>query len=470
MFSSIPESQMEPPVPVGLLVHIANFLQLHQPTPLLIMNEEETVPSDFCSGRDQPAVCIHYAARDTEDVAKYLLERWLFHDLIFFSDGYHDGLLSSLSKNSEIFKGSSAFVMPGSCEAAVPHRLDSVIYFFNGTQVGGYSVWESYAVKLGTPNRRMILKWKPKLDELQLLTEEFDVWERRGDLGGILLTSGVLEWPRYLVPVIGNDGAMRGATGFYPDILSELTARLNFTVAYVPSKDGKWGTRNGNGSWNGLVSMLIDGEVDLVTCGLSIDSYREDAIDFSFPPITWEYATLMAPLNRATEFNFWAYVDIFPAPVWALCSLYILASCFIFPFAGFKPSSNALQSLMRSISNRAGFDPRAATKAVELTFGLGIYLLFSYFSCDLTARMTTGPMELDIKSFEDAVALGYTVLVQRGTVEEDYLRTAPAGSAMRWVYDNQIVAEPHLNNEELLQRVVREPKTLFYGGARVEIQ
>ena len=316
----------------------------------------------------------------------------------------------------------------------------------------------------------MILKWKPKLDELQLLTEEFDVWERRGDLGGILLTSGVLEWPRYLVPVIGNDGAMRGATGFYPDILSELTARLNFTVAYVPSKDGKWGTRNGNGSWNGLVSMLIDGEVDLVTCGLSIDSYREDAIDFSFPPITWEYATLMAPLNRATEFNFWAYVDIFPAPVWALCSLYILASCFIFPFAGFKPSSNALQSLMKSISNRAGFHPRATTKAVELTFGLGIYLLFSYFSCDLTARMTTGPMELDIKSFEDAVALGYTVLVQRGTVEENYLRAAPAGSAMRWVYDNQIVAEPHLNGEELLQRVVREPKTLFYGGARVEIQ
>ena len=105
-----------------------------------------------------------------------------------------------------------------------------------------------------------------------------------------------------------------------------------------------------------------------------------------------------------------------------------------------------------------------------MTFGLGIYLLFAYFSCDLTARMTTGPMELDIKSFEDAIALGYTVLVQRGTVEEHYLKNAPNGSAMKWVYDNQIIKEPFLNGDELLQRVVSEGKTLFYGGARVAIQ
>ena len=458
------------PVPVGLLVHMANFLQLHQPTPLLIMSEEETIPTEFCSGHDQPAVCIHYAARDTAEVAKNLRIRWPLHDMIFFSGGDHGGLLNSLSRSSEIFKGSSSIVMPGSYEDRVPHRLDSVIYFYNGTQSDGYSVWESYAVKLGVPSPRMILKWTPKGDQVQTLTDEFEVWERRRDLGGIVLTSGVLEWPRYLVPVIADDGAMIDATGFYPDILSELMARLNFTIAYVPSKDGNWGTRAENGSWNGLVSMLIDGEVDLVTCGLSIDSFREEEIDFSFPPITWEYATLLAPLNRATEFNFWAYTDIFPATVWALCTLYILAACFIFPFAGFRPSSNALQSLLTSISTRAGFDPKATTKAVELTFGLGIYLLFAYFSCDLTARMTTGPMELDIKSFEDAIALGYTVLVQRGTVEEHYLKNAPNGSAMKWVYDNQIIKEPFLNGDELLQRVVSEGKTLFYGGARVAIQ
>ena len=454
-------------VPVGLLVYIANFLRLHQPTPLLIMNEEETIPPDFCLGNVLPAVCIQYATRDIEDVARYLRERWLFHDLIFFSDGYHDGLLDSLSKNPEIFKGASAFVMPASYEATVPHRLDSVIYFFNHTHDGVYSVWENYGVKWESPKKRMILKWMPQHDEIELLTDKFDVWVRRGDLGGILLTSGVLEWPRYLVPDIGNDGAMTGATGFYPDIMSELMARLNFTLMYVPSKDGNWGTRTGNGSWNGLVSMLIDGEVDLVTCGLSFHKARVDAIDFSFPPITWEYATLMAPLDRATEFNFWAYIDIFPASAWALCSLYIAAACFIFPFAGFRPSSNALQALLASISNRAGFDPRATTKAVELTFGLGIYLLFAYFSCDLTARMTTGPMELNIKSFEDAVSLGYTVLVQRGTVEEDYLRTM---NNLRRDYNNQIVAEPYLSGKELLQMVISERKTLFYGGARVAVQ
>ena len=122
------------PVPVGLLVHMANFLQLHQPTPLLIMSEEETIPTEFCSGHYQPAVCIHYAARDTADVAKYLRNRWPLHDMIFFSGGDHGGLLDFLSEGSEIYKGSSSIVMPGSYKDRVPHRLDSVIYFYNGTQ------------------------------------------------------------------------------------------------------------------------------------------------------------------------------------------------------------------------------------------------------------------------------------------------------------------------------------------------
>ena len=74
------------------------------------------------------------------------------------------------------------------------------------------------------------------------------------------------------------------ATGLFQDILSELEARLNFSAVTTVSADGKWGgwsTDVGNGTFNGLVGMLVIGEADLVTGGLTVTAQRSEAIDFT---------------------------------------------------------------------------------------------------------------------------------------------------------------------------------------------
>jgi hypothetical protein len=38
---------------------------------------------------------------------------------------------------------------------------------------------------------------------------------------------------------------------------------MNFTYTIVTSPDGKWGSRNPDGSWNGLIRLIMDGNDDI---------------------------------------------------------------------------------------------------------------------------------------------------------------------------------------------------------------
>ena len=50
-----------------------------------------------------------------------------------------------------------------------------------------------------------------------------------------------------------------------------------------------------------------------------------------------------------------------------------------------------------------------AAKTVLLASALGLNLVFFYYTCDLTAKMTCSPSKLDIGSFQDIKDLGYKV-------------------------------------------------------------
>ena len=50
-----------------------------------------------------------------------------------------------------------------------------------------------------------------------------------------------------------------------------------------------------------------------------------------------------------------------------------------------------------------------AAKAVLLVSAIGLNLVFIYYTCDLTAKMTSSPSKIDISSFQDIKDLGYKV-------------------------------------------------------------
>ena len=60
-----------------------------------------------------------------------------------------------------------------------------------------------------------------------------------------------------------------------------LKQTLNFTTLQSKPSDGAWGAEitdpsTGKSSWNGMVKMLIDGEADICSAGLTMIREREE--------------------------------------------------------------------------------------------------------------------------------------------------------------------------------------------------
>ncbi|CAG5132019.1 unnamed protein product, partial [Candidula unifasciata] len=71
--------------------------------------------------------------------------------------------------------------------------------------------------------------------------------------------------------------------GFCINILRELANKLNFTYEIIEAPDKMAGAKDGNGSWTGVVGMVLRGEVEFGIGPLSITTQREDVIDFTIP-------------------------------------------------------------------------------------------------------------------------------------------------------------------------------------------
>ena len=66
---------------------------------------------------------------------------------------------------------------------------------------------------------------------------------------------------------------------------------------------------------------------------------------------------------------------------------------------------------------------RTAAKLLLFSSALSYYLVFEYFSCDLTARMTSDPAPLNIRSFQDVIDQDYRVAHK--TLCNRFWKTAP---------------------------------------------
>ena len=65
-------------------------------------------------------------------------------------------------------------------------------------------------------------------------------------------------------PYITRDKTSRvGYKGYVVDLLETMREKLGIEYAFTKSFDGKYGTRI-NGSWNGLVRMLLEDRIDAV--------------------------------------------------------------------------------------------------------------------------------------------------------------------------------------------------------------
>ena len=51
-------------------------------------------------------------------------------------------------------------------------------------------------------------------------------------------------------------------TGSFPDLLNSLANTMNFTYTIGPPPDNKWGGKQLNGSWNGMMDQVVKDKID----------------------------------------------------------------------------------------------------------------------------------------------------------------------------------------------------------------
>ena len=457
--------RMEFTVPFQLFAFISKVLKLQNP--ILLLSLEESNNADLCLETSFPVVC---AGNGKSEVLDYL-ESQLSNSVpssVLLSQGDHRTLVTEWRESPHLFGQSNVWIIPLEYEHMLPLRLDSRVVLYNGSDTDGYSLHESYAVNGGAPITQKVSEWHPKKEtneEIKLLE---NVVDKRSNLNGVVIRYSWFHNPPFVRFVKDSSGVVVNYGGFYVDIFSELKSRLNFTAEYIPAKPGeKWGGKTRNGTWNGMVGMLMRDEIDYSAIACGINQQRQQVVDFSFP-IRGNLFTALTSTTTKPKLNVWAYMQIFPSTAWAGLAALLVFGALGFSFASRESFSESLGLMMRlliQLGHASSMRGRAA-KAMLLVSALGLNLLFIYYTGDLTAKMTSAPPKVDIGSFEDVKELGYRVIYFAFGLRMDLvMRAAPEGSAMRWVYDEQIKDNDDARMTTLaatFKRAAEEPKVLAY--------
>ena len=113
-----------------------------------------------------------------------------------------------------------------------------------------------------------------------------------------------------------------------------------------------------------------------------------------------------------------------------------------------------------------------ASKILIFVTALCFKMIFIYYTCTLKAIMTSESQQINIRSFEDVVTQGFTVMTRQfGTQPYDILANAPEGSAMKHIYgsDMHFVIQEE-NEDKAMQRLKGDFKTLYFGQFDKEAQ
>ena len=285
-------------------------------------------------------------------------------------------------------------------------RLDSKMYFYQ-SNTSGFKLLEAYSIHNGP----LVLETIGTYNQSHgIQVPEPDIWTRRSNLRGVHLVNGVMFWRAFNIVKTDSNGNIIEVDGPMHTILKHLASKLNFTFANVQSRDRKWGKAAGNES-DGFVWDQMDGYMDICTGGLTISLQRSEAIDFSIP-IATGYTTLIIPKTQGRQTQFWVYLEIFPTHVW-ICIMItglLLGIAFSLTQPGF-PFMKGLAFAGLQVLQIGGTWPmkKLSGKILFVTCCSFAYLIFTYYTSDLTARITSGPPQNAINSLRDVIRLGYQV-------------------------------------------------------------
>uniref|UniRef100_A0A8C5E3U3 Glutamate receptor n=1 Tax=Gouania willdenowi TaxID=441366 RepID=A0A8C5E3U3_GOUWI len=153
-----------------------------------------------------------------------------------------------------------------------------------------------------------------------------------------LVITTILEEPYVMLKksdkvLVGNERF----EGYCIDLLKELSSVLGFTYEIRLVPDGKYGSQDDKGQWNGMIRELIEHRADLAVAPLTITYSREKLIDFTKPFLNAGISILYRKPN-STNSGFFSFLNPMTPDIWVYILLaYLGVSCVLFVIARFSP-------------------------------------------------------------------------------------------------------------------------------------
>ncbi|XP_036449582.1 glutamate receptor ionotropic, delta-1 [Colossoma macropomum] len=222
--------------------------------------------------------------------------------------------------------------------------------------------------------------------------------------------------------------------GFSIDVLDALAKILGFKYEIYQVADGKYGSPQSNGSWNGMIGELIKKRADLAISAITITPERENVVDFSKRYLDYSVGILMS--KSVEKLNIFSLLAPFDLAVWACIAAAIpVVGVMIFllrriqsvrsqntpgphqPASVTTSFQSAIWIVYGAFVQQGG---ESIMSSVALRIAMGSWWLFTLIVCssytaNLAAYLTVSRMDNAVRTFQD---LSKQADLSYGTVRE----------------------------------------------------
>ncbi len=289
-----------------------------------------------------------------------------------------------------------------------------------------------------------------------------EIWKRRGDLMGTKLNLVYVESPNYIE--VSENGTK--AVGFVADVLVAISEQLNFTYNLVPSYDGNFGARDENGTWNGMIRMIMDGGYGFGAALTSVTMVRSEVVDYT-SILTISSNELWIKTSSAVDYK--AFLSMFTVDVWIMTTVTLLLSVFFGYFLGrilyatILPRDSILVShAMLGLFLQQGSELITTSISIRcVLFSMAAFSVFFFnaFSAHLTSSLTVQTFSDNIRNFADLLAQeDYEFYVVGGSSLAQTFTSAQPGSVRRTLWEEKVLKDEkfHTENFDLIGKYFLE--------------
>ncbi|XP_022787771.1 glutamate receptor 4-like [Stylophora pistillata] len=261
-----------------------------------------------------------------------------------------------------------------------------------------------------------------------------------GELKGRHFRIVYVKEPPFIMPKENEDGT-NSLQGYSIDLLKELSRLLGFTYEMYPSPDGFYGALTENGTWNGMIGEIINGNANMAAAPVTITETREKVVDFTVP---YMYYTddLLVKKTSTEATDLLQFMDPFENGVWiatlgvvALFSVVVFVLNYYSPY-GYKDENGRGTSEEFNFFNSVWFSvacmlqqggdrtPRNLSgRILTGCYWLCILVWVSTYTANLAAFLTVKNAAEPINNLNDILKTSYKLAVVSSTSVSATFRT-----------------------------------------------